>query len=1156
MDKTFKKKLYKKFKTIYKVFRFNYNKNEILNSKKLFKRYELLNIRFKFKKKFKFRSRLRWILRNKYLNRYKLKLKEFKLNFFLLNSYGNTYKLFRNRLIYSSIKFKYLNFFKKFLKKKIKNKKKIVKRIKLSRSWLLDPSIKLLKKNIFYYFFRSKKEIHPYNRRKKIGFYYPFSIKYRYRRKKYLMLRSLKKIYLKNFLKKKLKKYSKYYYLNNKSLKVIRLKLKTIRYNFKNRKNRYYVKTNNNEFDFLFSKEYSNSNLNIDVQGGEIEENYSNLFNESNYNNINNNLFIKKNNYISSNLNEDSKDGGDKNIIFLSNSLDERFLFKLKNFNFNTSTSFISHYNNYIKEDSIGYSDNLILDLFKKRNGSDLLNNDFIKFEEFKEDRGLKSGLFLESNSVSKYQRIKSVHKKRIYLKKNKEEQGIIDDSNLVNNVDIDDSNYTSSDWEHEDTEDDNYEKKIKNLRILSIKPKVNNTVDNSISKDSKDYSIPNDNEISKENQIKENIDNSNSQDSLKNNNTEIILKEDVNLLDNELEKKKTYESSDNVDDIYINNTKFIDTYKFIPKNFIQDFTDKGFLYSDKSVRYINSVLKNKNIFNFNNLSQYLIFYKKKRSRGEYLKLTTKFIRSQKKKRLKTKSKNPISINFLRKKQIRSWYLKYLKINKSYYSQIFSFNSSIMFKTKFRSTNNLFFNYKKKLLLGSGLYWDISRKVYINYRKYANFRKKKYKKLISFNRYLLSSNINRLLFNNKSLFVKKYNNLLQFNFYKNIKFKSFNFFKKKKLKFKYFKSHLRYLFRFNTRRMKLDKSEWDSFRKLNYKNKYRFLVILKRRNKKLSLVKKKTLQFYSVKSSYSSFSSYVHGHTNFFNIDNSDIDNSNLFNYSRLYSSLGFKSNNKNNIQSFFLKNKISSQSFDYNFNNYFFNINYLKRKERIARTNYITRKSNIIFKLKPGYRVYWRSYRKSFRSIAYLTYYRQRRLTNYFLNFKKANSLLLLRNFEFSIFSIVKRSCFFLDYTVTLLCFRLGMVYLNGKKAVDQSIQVYVGDRVQISISFSYLLQFKWFFFFLNNRRVRFLNKYIKHFFNIKNNNLALRKVLLDTSNKLFKKFLYYCKDVPNYLEVDYFLLLSTIIYEPFLFYEFDPILIYRIPYLSMRVYNWKYVN
>ena len=82
--------------------------------------------------------------------------------------------------------------------------------------------------------------------------------------------------------------------------------------------------------------------------------------------------------------------------------------------------------------------------------------------------------------------------------------------------------------------------------------------------------------------------------------------------------------------------------------------------------------------------------------------------------------------------------------------------------------------------------------------------------------------------------------------------------------------------------------------------------------------------------------------------------------------------------------------------------------------------------------------------------------MTNYFLNFKKANSLLILRNFEFSIFSIVKRSNFFLDYTLSLLCFRLGMVYLNGKKILDKNIQVYLGDRIQIALTFSYLIQFK----------------------------------------------------------------------------------------------------
>jgi hypothetical protein len=68
----------------------------------------------------------------------------------------------------------------------------------------------------------------------------------------------------------------------------------------------------------------------------------------------------------------------------------------------------------------------------------------------------------------------------------------------------------------------------------------------------------------------------------------------------------------------------------------------------------------------------------------------------------------------------------------------------------------------------------------------------------------------------------------------------------------------------------------------------------------------------------------------------------------------------------------------------------------------------------------------------------------------------MVLRNFEFSIFSIIKRSTFFLDYTLSLACFHLGMVYLNGKRILNKSVQVYVSDRVQIAITFNYLLQFK----------------------------------------------------------------------------------------------------
>lgn len=98
--------------------------------------------------------------------------------------------------------------------------------------------------------------------------------------------------------------------------------------------------------------------------------------------------------------------------------------------------------------------------------------------------------------------------------------------------------------------------------------------------------------------------------------------------------------------------------------------------------------------------------------------------------------------------------------------------------------------------------------------------------------------------------------------------------------------------------------------------------------------------------------------------------------------------------------------------------------------------------------------------------------------------------------------------------------------------------------------------FFLLNLRRVRFLNKYIKYFFNIKNSSLVLRKRLITFSKSLFKKILFTGNDIPNFLEIDFMLMLVVILYDPFLSSEFDPILIFRIPFLSLRLYNWKYIN
>lgn len=210
---------------------------------------------------------------------------------------------------------------------------------------------------------------------------------------------------------------------------------------------------------------------------------------------------------------------------------------------------------------------------------------------------------------------------------------------------------------------------------------------------------------------------------------------------------------------------------------------------------------------------------------------------------------------------------------------------------------------------------------------------------------------------------------------------------------------------------------------------------------------------------------------------------------------------------------------------------------------------------MKPGYSVLWRQYRREHRILAALSFYRQRRMTNYFLNFKKNSSLCVLKVFEFSIFSILKRSGFFFDYALSNFFLKFGMVFVNGMNVYNRFFQLYVGDRVQLVISFSNTFKFKVQFSNMYYFRIKFLNKYIKSFF-VNNENIEARSRLVRFSKKWFRRLIGFCGDTPNYLEVDFMTMTSVIIYEPFLSCEYDPSLVYRLPYQSMRLYNWKYVN
>jgi hypothetical protein len=177
--------------------------------------------------------------------------------------------------------------------------------------------------------------------------------------------------------------------------------------------------------------------------------------------------------------------------------------------------------------------------------------------------------------------------------------------------------------------------------------------------------------------------------------------------------------------------------------------------------------------------------------------------------------------------------------------------------------------------------------------------------------------------------------------------------------------------------------------------------------------------------------------------------------------------------------------------------------------------------------------------------------LTNYLKNFKKFNYYLSLRSFELSLISILKRSLISIHLSVIFYFLLNGLIYINGKPVFHKFSQLYVGDRLQFILSYAYIIHYKFFFDVFEKHKYTFLlNILLKTNMNYLSSYHVTSQILLKY-NKFFNKFINLTVDVPNFLEVDYITNLISVVYEPFIFFEFDPILLYRIPFFSLKIYN-----
>lgn len=188
----------------------------------------------------------------------------------------------------------------------------------------------------------------------------------------------------------------------------------------------------------------------------------------------------------------------------------------------------------------------------------------------------------------------------------------------------------------------------------------------------------------------------------------------------------------------------------------------------------------------------------------------------------------------------------------------------------------------------------------------------------------------------------------------------------------------------------------------------------------------------------------------------------------------------------------------------------------------------------KPGQSIHWRRYRTNYAIFFQLTYLRQHGLTKYLSALRGVTGFSYLRMLELSIGNLVGRS-HLLSFRNTLQALELvqgGFWLLNGCSVTNPFIQLYQGDWLQClstGVGERNRLNYAWHWRWRNF---------------VKPNLSSTKKGFLSTL------------DSPSYLEVDELTQTFTLLFEPLHAAQMNPAFLQAGAFLTMRLYNWKYLT
>jgi len=247
--------------------------------------------------------------------------------------------------------------------------------------------------------------------------------------------------------------------------------------------------------------------------------------------------------------------------------------------------------------------------------------------------------------------------------------------------------------------------------------------------------------------------------------------------------------------------------------------------------------------------------------------------------------------------------------------------------------------------------------------------------------------------------------------------------------------------------------------------------------------------------------------------------------------------------------------------------INYLNSTQTLSLKEQVTQthdKKNIFLhevriprvKFKPGYQRLWRNARTALKEALNLHFIYQKQLTKHLVQFFKWTKLYSFSQNELSLEKVVLYSHLIPDVPTFNLFFTHQLVYVNGCIAFSKNFILDKDDLIQLIISKWYYIYYRWLSNWRHNRLQKFKRLIFRKSLSSKYKIIKLRKQKsYYTPNWIFL-IKYDISDIKPFLEVDYFTLSASIIYDPLLF-AFAPaedLITYRTN--TYRLYNWKYIT